>query len=361
MTDLSVLQEQLESQKKSLKSVDESIKRLSGKEEAANSEKDANNHNKSARLNSRVVNYSTSSALTVSKRKYQNEHRINGKQRNSNDFDSGDEDPTTIKKRTLQSSVVSSNMPIKSKEDLIKLQNKHNGSEQRNKRIFGVLLGTLKQFKSDDTERSATSQAKQRKELEKKIEVKKVDELAKILNEKRRLVEEKNKQLRNIEIIEEKIKLTQDFELWKKNHEPLAKFIRTAAKPFIFYLPKVIDSKVEKLVQDTYKLINEEITIKSKETQAKLDRLIKESEQLTKGDTTEKQPPPATAIIVSSENKENSTKAEENSCESELDEDKNDGVVRIGDDDDEEVTSEKVVLITEKNEAVQAVEDTKKT
>jgi len=54
------------------------------------------------------------------------------------------------------------------------------------------------------------SKAIQRKELEKKIEVKKVEELAKIIEEKRRLVEEKNKQLRNIEIIEEKIQLTQD-------------------------------------------------------------------------------------------------------------------------------------------------------
>ena len=48
------------------------------------------------------------------------------------------------------------------------------------------------------------------KELEKKIEVKKVEELKRIIEEKKRLVEEKTKQLRNIEIIEEKIKLTED-------------------------------------------------------------------------------------------------------------------------------------------------------
>jgi hypothetical protein len=40
--------------------------------------------------------------------------------------------------------------------------------------------------------------------------VKKVEELARITEEKKRLVEEKNKQLRNIEILEEKIQLTQD-------------------------------------------------------------------------------------------------------------------------------------------------------
>ncbi len=40
--------------------------------------------------------------------------------------------------------------------------------------------------------------------------MKKVEELARITEEKKRLVEEKNKQLRNIEILEEKIQLTQD-------------------------------------------------------------------------------------------------------------------------------------------------------
>ena len=49
-------------------------------------------------------------------------------------------------------------MPIKSKEELIKIQNKFTGSEQRNKRIIGVILGTLRQFKNDDKERSSTTQ-----------------------------------------------------------------------------------------------------------------------------------------------------------------------------------------------------------
>ncbi len=116
-------------------------------------------------------------------------------------------------KPVIRSSVVSSAAPIapiKSKEDLIKLQNKFNGSEQRNRRIFGVILGTLKEFKTDDKERSSTTQALHRKELEKKIEIKKVEDLKRIVAEKRQLQEEKYRRLRQIEIIEQKIQLTEE-------------------------------------------------------------------------------------------------------------------------------------------------------
>jgi len=49
--------------------------------------------------------------------------------------------------------------------------------------------------------------------------VKKVEELARIIEEKKRLVEEKNKQLRNIEILEEKIQLTQDVNMILKKFD----------------------------------------------------------------------------------------------------------------------------------------------
>ena len=101
-------------------------------------------------------------------------------------------------------------MPIKRREDLIRIQNKFTGAEQRNKRIVGVILGTLRQFKSDDTERSNTTQAINRKELEKKIEIKKIEEKTKIIEEKKKLEEEKSLALNRIKILEEKILLTKE-------------------------------------------------------------------------------------------------------------------------------------------------------
>ncbi len=63
-----------------------------------------------------------------------------------------------ILKHALQSSVISKQTVIKSKDDLIKLQNKDTGSEKRNKRIFGMILGTLQKFKTEDKLKSETTQ-----------------------------------------------------------------------------------------------------------------------------------------------------------------------------------------------------------
>ena len=129
-----------------------------------------------------------------------------------------DDDETSVKKPSIQSSVVTKSINvIKSKEDLIKIQNKDTGSQQRNKRILGVILGTLKQFKTDDRQRSNTEQAQQRKELEKKIEVKKLEEKQKMIDEKKKLENEKSKNIRNIEILETKIHLTESVSTFKKS------------------------------------------------------------------------------------------------------------------------------------------------
>ena len=146
-------------------------------------------------------------------------------------------------------------MPIKNKEDLIKLQNK-GVSQQRNKRIFGHLLGTLSQFKTDDKVRSSTTQAIHRKELEKKIEIQKVEEKKKHSDEKKKLEEEKYKTQKNVEILEAKIRLAQEFEQWKTHQLRYKNFIRTKSRPYIFYLPKILDDKTQKLLAETAALID---------------------------------------------------------------------------------------------------------
>ena len=139
---------------------------------------------------------------------------------------------------------------------MIKLQNKFSGSEQRNKRIFGVILGTLRQFKSEDKERSNSAQAISRKELEKKIEIQKIEEKNRILEEKRKLEIEKRKTIKNIEMIEQKMELTKEFDTWKKNQVQYKNFIRTKTKPYIFYVPKELDANTQTLIQETSALID---------------------------------------------------------------------------------------------------------
>jgi len=145
--------------------------------------------------------------------------------------------------------------PIKSKEDLIKLQNK-GMNVQRNKRIFGHLLGTLTQFKTDDKVRSSTSQAIHRKELEKKIEIQKIEDKIKLAQDKKKLEEEKIREKQNVEILEAKIQLAKVYEQWKSNQLQFKNFIRTKTKPYVFYLPKELNANTEKLLNETASLID---------------------------------------------------------------------------------------------------------
>jgi len=248
----------------------------------------------------------------------------------NDDNQSGSDDEIHNSRSLIKSSVVASNMPIKRREDLIRIQNKFTGAEQRNKRIVGVILGTLRQFKSDDTERSNTTQAINRKELEKKIEIKKIEEKTKIIEEKKKLEEEKSLALNRIKILEEKILLTKEFTNWKNNQLQYKKFIRTKTKPFIFYLPKELDAKSSTLLEETSIQIDDSIAKKLKITEDEIKRLQKEEDSMN----TDKNE------LENKENKEISkleTKEEDNSSESEMDEDKN-TIVRIGDEEEEEET-----------------------
>lgn len=119
-----------------------------------------------------------------------------------------DDDDFDSKKVSLQSSIVNQSANIiKSKEELIKIQNKDSCSEQRNKRFLGVILGTLKKFKSEDCLQANSEKAQHRKEIEEKIEIKKNEEKRKMIEEKQKIEDEKCKNIQKIELIEEKIHL----------------------------------------------------------------------------------------------------------------------------------------------------------
>lgn len=341
MKRLDELHQQLERHKSSLKSVDESIKKLDSNEQSYKHSEASSNRivklNYSKTSNDRP-SYESNDRNSLLKRKNNDRSDYSNKRSSRDHYKSNDpeSDDDTLKKPTIQSSVVSSNMPIKSKEDLIKIQNKYNGAQQRNKRILGVILGTLKEFKSDDKERSSTSQAIHRKELEKKIEIKKVEEKNKIIEDKKKLEQEKYRQLRNIEIVEQKIKLTEDLELWKKHQIELKKFIRSKAKPNIFYIPKVMNVATSKLLAETCANIEEGILKKNKEVDIEIEILNKEASLLNKepeehedNDTNNK----------SIEDKEND-KSEKNNLDSDLEEDKDNINVNIGEEDQENLVEE---------------------
>lgn len=380
MEEVELLQEQLDLHLETLKKVDESIRHLNVTDIDLNG--DNNDLSKSKRIvvmnsngtdrtrRDRSANESstTTSDAKVLKRKYSEE--TPRKVKNSDANQSGSDDDAHTSRKVVKSSVVASNMPIKRREDLIKIQNKFNGAEQRNKRIVGVILGTLRQFKNEDTERSATTQAINRKELEKKIEIKKIEEKKKILEEKKKLEEERLLAVSKIKMLEQKISLTKEFNQWKLNQLQYKKFIRTKTRPFIFYLPKELDSKSTSLLEETAVQIDEQIAKKFKMTEDEINRL--KQEELEESNSTNKEEENkennkkleniSNSTNNSTTNNKNTDDKEDSSSESEMDEEKN-TIVRIGDEveEDEEQANKtnEIIKNSQQMEEETSKEDTK--
>lgn len=273
------------------------------------------------------------------------------------DPDSGDED----ERHMIKSSVVSTAMPIKTKEDLIKIQNK-GVNVQRNKRIFGHLLGTLSQFKSDDKVRSNTTQAIHRKELEAKIEINKAEEIKRLTEEKKKLEGERVRHSQLLELLESKMRVTQEFESWRQNQMRLRKFIRTKTKPYVFYMPKEMNEETRKLVEDTAALIDEQIAKRLKETTGELEALKRKEVQLHKESEAASKDSSETAenkenkdeIEEGEGNEKNREMAEDTFDNDEMDEDKiSANNVQLGDDGEESGSErEPENIVVEGNEKI---------
>jgi pinin len=113
--------------------------------------------------------------------------------------------------------------------------------KQRDKKIFGILVGTLQKFKEDSVKKSEI--ITHREEIVQKIETKvsqqREEELEKLRNS---LKEEKAKELSQLESIKKKQEEKEQEMLnlrWKQHEKLLSNFLKTEAKPPIFY--RIVD------------------------------------------------------------------------------------------------------------------------
>merc|ERR1712106_715879 len=157
---------------------------------------------------------------------------------------------------------------VKSREETLEEQKSDKKVVDRNRRMFGALVGTLQKFNKEEIKKKDVLEKK--KVVEKKVEEKTEREKEEIKNRKRELFDEQKKK-KDIQIIQIQMKRVEEYEAWEKSKRSEVNFIRTkTAQPDIYWLPKQHSDKSEALLVESREAIEKEIEERKEKFEAEL-------------------------------------------------------------------------------------------
>ncbi|XP_050499307.1 pinin [Diabrotica virgifera virgifera] len=264
------LQHELEEAKNSLKGVDESIKRLIGRDPSQLPPRnvmkrlgdDKSRGNNKTPIKTRMF---TENEEPPAKRR----SAVSVFNRLSDKVP--DDDDVSTNKRGLISKVIVTPKKVPSREQALEAQNKDEKFKARNRRMFGALLGTLQKFQQEETKLKQREQ--KRAEVEKKIEEHEIKEKEEVRKERQELFLNRKKKQAEIKLIEMKMLRTKEYTVWEQNQKPSMNFIKTKAKPPIYYLPRKMSERTKKILEDSSKSVEEIIENKKKQVAEELEQM----------------------------------------------------------------------------------------
>jgi len=204
-------------------------------------EREREPNNKPGRLLSSVVTSPQKSGLRDSR-----ESRDSRNVREPHSNRNNREEP---RKPKLTSAIVSSTpIPVVGEKPRPSLDTSGEETKKRSRNMFTMLVGTLQSFKNDISNKSEADQ--RREELEQKIQTKVKEEAENFKEEQRRiLLEQKEKE----QVLRDEIKQQQEQKelqllnlKWDNHRSELSAFLKTEAKPAIYYRPAKLDHEIKK-------------------------------------------------------------------------------------------------------------------
>ncbi|ELU07652.1 hypothetical protein CAPTEDRAFT_135392 [Capitella teleta] len=217
MKGVEALQKELEKTKDSLKDVDENIKKLTGRDPSENRRPIQQDSGPRGPGKRRITVEDNSRLHPAKRRQSESAFERLGPRVAASRLqprpDSGEEDDLP-QRPSLQSSVVATPQDEQRREVAIQSQNKDEKSKARNRRMFGLLLGTLQSFQSEEDKVRGNKEAK-RKAIEQKLDDKAKQEKEDLRKEKQQLFNERRLKKQHLRRLGDKVELVAIVSSWK--------------------------------------------------------------------------------------------------------------------------------------------------
>ncbi|XP_050432193.1 pinin [Adelges cooleyi] len=188
-----------------------------------------------------------------------------------------EEEESTAPKKTLQSQVMLSSKIMKSRTEVLAAQQGDQVTKERNRRMFGSLLGTLQRFKKEETQLKDKEDKKAK--IEKRLEEEAIKEKESLVLKKRELFMQRKQQKRDIKNIEIKMGLVRNFEVFERQINCTMNFIKTEFDPSVFYLPKVHNEKTEQKLEKTRTYLSNILSKKRKMVESQIEKLLQPNDE----------------------------------------------------------------------------------
>lgn len=253
---ISELQQARDALKQNIHDVDENIKKLTGRDP-----EQGGRLSTPRRIQLKRNSYGTPGSTQPPTKRTPVERRRWGNSALSSrqNLDSGGEEEEK-QKPTVPSSVVATGKPIESLQRPVREDTQ---TRKRNQRMFGLLLGTLKQFKQESKFKSE-QECKQEEKLQ-KVEEQVEKDKEDALRERKELFQsrrDKQKELKKVEFKLEMAELVVDLQ---SHYQHMKDYIQLKSTPRLFYKPKQHNKKTSKLLEDSRTSLKESLEQRLKE------------------------------------------------------------------------------------------------
>merc|ERR1712071_602147 len=181
------------------------------------------------------------------------------------------EDGELPRKGAVHSSITAPHADKKTREDVLAQQSKDVKVKDRNRRMFGSLLGTLAKFRQEES--FLKDKEDKRAKIEQRLDENARQEKESLRKERHELFLERRRQQAHVRRLEWKMHRLREHDEWAARQQPLLKFIQSTVEPALYYKPKMWTAKTEALLQQSQEKLKEMLETRRRELEEEFKRV----------------------------------------------------------------------------------------